>query len=696
MQSKIVKAIKKLREKMFTVEGAVALVILVNFFLYLILLLYSHQNFFTFNEGDKGIMYQMYYNTVVHGDIFYSSILGGSGLYSRYILVLFLPFMYLYPDIPITFSIISTALLSLGALPVYWLATDVAKSKKVGLLFVVLYFLYPSVGWLMLESVKEEIFVLPFLLFAFYYMHIKSYPKSMLFLFLAVICKQNMLLVLPMFAIYAFLENYDKKWIAGPIAISVGWFISLQFILKPYFSSLAMGLSDSSAGFADPISPNGTALAASLPSFSGLTAGRYGWMGTTFAEVLTNLITNPLLFIQHLITPENILYLLLLFIPLCGISLLKPRVLLLGLPIFLQNLLSTSGFQKMIAWHYVSALVFVVICSAIYAFPTIYEKIPKNRHQLFIILLLLVAITSFIYLSPASDTVNHLDRLQSPEHRYQGDYSTLSITSQNMDTFNRALKSIPKSASIACGENFGAYLYNYRYISYYNDLSDQYDYHLIKYLNIKSYNDYRSLRDLIQDEERNVIYCDEECIILGKGDASQCIKKETALNWILFQSTDGVGQLQYDDASSCYVYYSSRTSNNPGFIIFGPYITLPEGEYIIEYVIRAENSLGIEEKIATLEVTSNYMLTDKYQDFQRQTLGTFKPLHLDTVDKARHIYAEDLSLDSYQSINLTISISHADNPSEYPIRLVEFRVFQYGNSDLYVKQINIHRIGEDS
>jgi len=693
MQDKVIKIIEQIRKKVSSIEGVVALIILANFFLYLILLIYSHQNFFTFNEGDKGIMYQMYYNTVIHGDIFYSSIQGGSALYNRYILVLFLPFMYLYPNIPITFSVISTALLSLGALPVYWLATDVAKSKRIGLLFVGLYFLYPSLGWLMLESVKEEIFVLPFLLFAFYYMHIKSYSKTMLFLFLAVICKQNMLLVLPMFAIYAFLENYDKKWIAGPVAISLGWFISLQFMLKPYFNILTMGLSSSSAGFADPISSSGAALAGSLPSFSSFTAGRYGWMGSTFSEVFINLITNPFLFVQHFITPENILYLLLLFIPLCGISLFKPKILLIGLPIFLQNLLATSGFQKMITWHYVTVLTFVVLCSAIYAFPVICRNIPKNWRHLFTILLILVSISTFIYLGPASDTINHLNSLQTPGYPYQGDFSTLSIAPQDMDSFNCALKSIPDNANISCGSSFGAYLYNHQYIAPYNSLSDQHDYHLIELSTIKSYEDYRSLKDLLQDERCNITYYDGKYIILSRGDSSQHIKKETVLNKILFQLNDDVGQLWYDKVSESYVYHSSQMYNNPGHLVFGPYITLPEGEYTIEYIMRAENPLDTEEKIATLEIASNYMSTDKYQDFQRQTFGIFKASHLSIIDEIQHVYVKDLPLDNYQSINVTISINHTDNPVGYPIRLMEFRVFQYGNSDLYVKQINMHRIG---
>ena len=136
--------LQQLKKQLISIDGVVAFIILANFILYVTILIYSHQHFFTFNEGDKGIMYQMFYNTIVHGDFFYSSIIGGFGIDwgNRYILAFFLPFMYIYPDIPIIFSILSTILLSLGALPVYWLAKNASKSDQIGLLFVILYFLY--------------------------------------------------------------------------------------------------------------------------------------------------------------------------------------------------------------------------------------------------------------------------------------------------------------------------------------------------------------------------------------------------------------------------------------------------------------------------------------------------------------------------------------------------------------------------
>ncbi|MCC7555727.1 MAG: DUF2079 domain-containing protein [Methanoculleus marisnigri] len=675
MHDKAIKIIEQIRKKVSSIEGVVALIILANFFLYLTLLIYSHQNFFTFNEGDKGIMYQMYYNTVIHGDIFYSSIQGGSALYNRYILVLFLPFMYLYPNIPVTFSVISTALLSLGALPVYWLATDVAKSKRIGLLFVGLYFLYPSLGWLMLESVKEEIFVLPFLLFAFYYMHVKSYPKSMLFLFLAVICKQNMLLVLPMFAIYAFLENYDKKWIAGPVAISVGWFISLQFILRPYFSSLAMGLSGSPAGSADTTASSGIALTASLPSFSSFTGGRYGWMGSTFSEIFTNLVANPFLFIEHLITPENIFYLALLFIPLCGISLLKPKVLLLGLPIFLQNLLATSAPMKMITWHYVSTLVFVVLTGAILAFPILYRRLNNEHRKLFVLILLIVSILSFFTYGPVVETMHNIHNSKSYGERLTVQFDYLGATSENKGALQAVFNEIPDESLMMATYHFGPYLYKHKNVSYFGwskePFHENYDYYLLRIDMIRTYPRYNIMQKILQRSDICIKYYDGRYIVLGTGEQGQGVNKKdlSKLSISGFKSQPRVGHTHYDDTIGESVFFSSKLTNSAGYLAYGPYIGLPAGNYTIEYIIKAENLTSLEDLIARIDIFSTYV-------------DGSTPAHV--IDARRDVYKKDLIEGNFTPISLDVSVDKYN-----PERLIEFRVFQPLNSDLYVKEINI-------
>lgn len=655
MRDAIFKKGQQMQKKLFSIEGAVALIILANFLIYLILLIYSHNNFFGFNEGDKGIMYQMYYNTIVHGDFFYSSVNEGFniGWGNRYILVLFLPFMYLYPDVPTTFSVISTALLCLGALPVYWLATEVARSKKAGLLFVGLYFLYPSVGWLMLESVKEEIYILPFLLFAFYYMYTRSYSKSMFFLLLALICKHNMLLVVPMFAVYAYLEKYDTKWIIGPIALAAGWFVTFKYILGPYFGSLDNITSD----------------------FTGLTAGRYTWMGTSFTEVILTPITNPILLIQHLVTPENLIYLILLFIPLLGISLLKPRILLIGLPIFMQNLLATPAPMKMISWHYVSTLVFVILVAAICAFPMICREINTKDKQLFLTLIILGSIVCFLAFGPAIETSRHIENLHGGEADII--FSPLGISYDKKYAMQTAIDGIPDTASVIATSRFGQYIFKKRNFNY-HDWGRPIDVNCDYYLLWASYiigphsprDELQSFQTILDRQDLNIQYYDRRYIVLGTGEPNPAISTEDRTKLIIlgYRFGSGVGEAIFDDTINDYVFFSSKQTHQEGYLVYGPYRYLPAGDYTIEYVIKAESIRSPDDLITTVDVYS------VYKDGSTIIRAT--------EDAKRDVYGRDLIEGAYTPIYLDVSIAEDDINRE-----IEFRVSQPLKADLFIKEI---------
>lgn len=650
LQDSFFARIHHLKRRLFSIEGLVASIIIANFVLYLCILLYSHHNFFPVNAADKGIMYQMYYTTVHYGDFFYSSILGGSGLAYRYILITFLPFMYLFPEIPITFSIISTALICLGALPVYWLAAEVARSRHIGLLFVGLYFLFPSVGWLMLESVKEEIYVLPFLLFAFYFMYTRAYSKSMFFLFLVIICKQNMFLILPMFAVYAYLENYDKKWIAGPLAITAGWFLTVQYVLKPYFYAPAN--------------------ASSLSGFSYITVQRYEWMGSTIREVLTNLVTNPLLFIQHLITIDNGTYLLLLFIPLCGISLLKPKVLLIGLPIFLQNLLTTHQPMKEILWHYVSVPVFVILVAAILAFPIIYDKLNNSNKKKFILTLIIVATSIFLVYGPITETAINIHNLQSYEGRIDPSHSYLALSVEHRDIMHTILNEIPYDADVFVNHNFGPYLYTIKNLTY-SDFHENYDYYFLDKRQINTFHDFYTFNQIINRPDIYLHYYDGRYIVTGIGDELPVMQMKdiNTLDLVGFRHNPEISQSVYDTEINETVFFSSKKAGIKEYFLFGPYIRMPAAEYTILFDIKADNITCPEQKVAIVDVFSTY--TDN-SDL----------IHV--TEARRDVYAKDLDEGNYTPISIEFAYE-----KEKHNRVSEFRVFQNQNSDLYVRDVRI-------
>lgn len=661
----------RLQTKRITrIDIVVAAIILANFLFYATLLICLRQSFITFLcELDKGYFYQMHYMAVRDGALFYSG-LPGWDVRSHHIQLFFLPFMYIYPNIPVTYSLISTALLSLGALPVYWLATNVGKSEKIGLLFVGLYFLYPSLGWLFLESVHSEIFVLPFLLFAFYYMYINSYLKSMSFLLLAIICKQNMLLVLPMFAVYAYLKNYDKRWIGGPIAISAGWFLSLYYLIYPYFygSSIRYG-SVYLTTSVDKLSSNGLDLASHLPTFSGPIAERYGWMGSTFPDILLNLITNPFSFIQHIVAPENVVYLLILLIPLCGISLLKPKILLIGTPIFLVNILSDFDAGKMISWHYVSVLVFVIIVSAILAFPLLYEQLNGRYKKIFVSIIIIVSFASFFACGPITEIKGEIDKLNN---------DNLSISQENINKMHNVLNEIPPDSTILTTRKFYQYLYRYENVRVfevlYNHQSpfhENYDYYILRTDSFGTRSDLDVLQQILQRSDIHAKYYDGKYIILGTEGSEQDvnIKKIDKLSLIGFRFQPNVGQIYYDTEIDEAVFFSSKIANSSGYLAYGPYMNLPAGNYSIEFIMKAKGVISPDDVVATIDIFSTYIEG---------------PDKTHVVDARKDVCGRDLDGENYTPISLELSVDTLISN-----RLIEFRVFQPLNSDLYIKEINI-------
>lgn len=624
--------------------------IILVFFAYLLLLDYSYSHFFTFNQFDKGIMYQLMHNTAVHGEFFYSSINGGLidfAIHQRYILILFTPLFYLFPY-PITFSVISSSLLAIGALPVYWLASKVTTSKKIGLLFIGLYFFYPSVSWFFLESVKEEIFAFPFLIFAFYYLYQKNYGPFMLALILAALCKQNIPLIVIMFGIYAYLENYDRKWIISPIIIGSTISILEIFFLKPFFISLSSDI----YGFQTSGST----------AFQSLTLGRYSHLGSSISDIILNIVTDPTVLVNTVCTAENLAYLLLLLLPVGFISILKPKVLLIGLPALLQNILSSSIAQKMIIWHYASVPAFVVMVSAILAFPVLSAKLDDKHKKMLVIILITASVFSFYAYGPVSYTMNHIHNV---------DYSENELGIQ-FDTLHAAIDEIPNDASIMATQYFGPYIYNHINVSYpdYSGKSfhESYDYYLLQVDTLKEYSLFEVFEKIIQRPDMHLKYYDERHIVLGTGESTTEINKGDVVKLVLFKTQPGVGCTYYDTAIGENVFYSPRHTNT-GYLVYGPYMHLPAGNYTIQYMIKAESITSLDGKIATIDIFSTY-------------IDGSTPSHV--VDARKDIYRGDLIEGDFTPISLDVSVDNYNSN-----RRIEFRVFQPQNSDLYVKEINI-------
>lgn len=639
---KIIHNLKGLSSGYDIFDALVLFLFISNFFFYVFLLNSTYANMCPFNAFDKGIMYQLFHNTVAHNHFFYSSINGGGIIdfvgHQRYIFLLILPFFYIYPH-PITFSVISSFLLSSGAFPVYWLANEVSKSKKIALVSVMMYFLHPTVSWLFLESVKEEIFALPFLLFSFYYMYIKSFNKFLIFLFLACICKENIPLVAIMFGVYAFIEKYDIKWIYAPFILGTGIFSFELLYLKPYFADLSHQL----YGYV-------------FTSQSGMLAGRYSYLGTSATDVTFNLLTDPHLLFEYMFTQESLNYLLILFLSVGYISFFSPKILLIASPVFLQNLLANAPAQRMINFHYSAVIIFVIICSAIFYLSSINKKISTKKLNLLLIVLIALNLYSFSTYGGVAKAISDIN--SAPKDEAQG--------------FFKNIRQIPGDSSILCSGDMGCYFYSNLNVTYMGDYQrnnpDSYDYIIIERTPLASYNLSLNLSSYLKNHD--LFYFNSHCFILERQNQTlepiSSYDDNYVYNNLFFSSQKNTGSLIYDEQIRKYAFYSDKLFNESGYLVYGPYISLPEGKYDIEYILKAENITDSSPNVTSIDIS---FIKDGEQG----------------IDSAKDICAGDLIEGEYCSQNLTLNVEAEDS------RVFEFRVSQPLSSDLYVERINIHK-----
>jgi len=136
-----------------------------------------------------------------------------------------------------------------------------------------------------------------------------------------------------------------------------------------------------------------------------------------------------------------------------------------------------------------------------------------------------------------------------------------------------------------------------------------------------------------------------------------------------FNIQSGVGYKDFDSLINETVFISSRLTNQSGYLVYGPYISLLSGNYTIEYVIKAKNFTQPDDLIYTVDIFSIYVDENP-------------PTHI--TDAKRSVYKNEVIEGEYTTIQLNLSIDTYN-----PNRLIEFRVFQPLNGDLYVKKIDI-------
>ncbi len=400
-----------------------------------------HFNFYS-GKFDLGNMENTIWNSV-HGNFFIFSNPDGANELSRlsahadFILLLFAPLYAIYPSVNLLL-ISQTVVLGLGGIFVYLIAKKILNSEKIAAIFSIGYYLNYFVQEQNIFDFHAVSLATTFLLGAFYFIIEKRYKLFALFLFLAVITKENVYLVSAIFGGFLFIKskprthNLTVRLAAASRGIVVQGekiFGSLLFIGSFLFFLILMSYI--------------------IPNFRGedhFALEYLSYLGNSTIEVILSPILRPSAFFSRLISPQTLDYIYITFLPVGFLSVFSPLYAIFLLPDFMINLFSSNPNLRSIQYHYGALIVPFVYISSIYGVKKILSKV-KNRNLalniIFYYLLFFILYSTWKF-SPLPGLKN-------------SDIAGFETFKNKTDVYN-AINLIPNEAIVTATNNIAAHL----------------------------------------------------------------------------------------------------------------------------------------------------------------------------------------------------------------------------------------------
>ncbi|HEX9975222.1 MAG TPA: DUF2079 domain-containing protein [bacterium] len=307
---------------------------------------------------DLGLMTQAIWNTA-HGRFLHESVNLGysvSRLAMAHWELIYLPLAVIYrivPSIPLLLYI-QSFVLACGVIPIYKFSIKKLSSEPAALLISISYLFYPALHGANLFDLHGLTFATTFLLFTFYFLEERYFWLTLILGLLSLSCREDVAFVLFMLGLYSIIFKRNNKIGLIFIIVSVCWFTAFTF--RGHLLGSTEILSTANAG----------------SNWDHLGEGG-------FFTVLISLVKHPLQVIQQLIQFENLKYLAKLFIPVLGMSLLAPRILLIALPTFLLNMLSGWNSMHQIEYHYTATITPFIFLSAVQGMANLNQWLRRSR-----------------------------------------------------------------------------------------------------------------------------------------------------------------------------------------------------------------------------------------------------------------------------------------------------------------------------
>lgn len=146
---------------------------------------------------------------------------------------LLLPFYFVFPS-PLTLQIGQAVVLTSGVIPVILLARHYRLSGKVTLLVSLLYSFYPAMSTGCFYDIHENCFLLPILLWLFYFFEREKYLPMYISAVLLLLVKEDAAVYLIFFAVYVLLSR--RRYLHGAVlcAMAIAYFALSAYLLNTF------------------------------------------------------------------------------------------------------------------------------------------------------------------------------------------------------------------------------------------------------------------------------------------------------------------------------------------------------------------------------------------------------------------------------------------------------------------------------
>ncbi|HUK95414.1 MAG TPA: DUF2079 domain-containing protein [Gaiellaceae bacterium] len=335
-------------------------------------------------------------------------------------LAAFAPLWLVWPS-PDLLLVAQAVAVSLGALPVFWLARKHLDSQRAGLGFALAYLLYPPTQWLTLNEFHPVALACPLLLFAFWYLDEDRLLPFALFALAAVTTKEEIGFVVAGLGIWYALAR--RRRLEGAVIALAGAAVS-AFAIE-------------------------VAIAHFNRAGSSSFLARYNEVGGSPGGILRTAVTDPWKIVTSAFTGRGLGYLARLLLPLGLLALLSPLVLVAAVPELAANLLSAATTQTSIRFHYTAGLIPVLVAASVLGAARIVRSRPDLARPL--------AVTAVVLAAASNYALGAIPLWRYLPGGEQTDATAAQVTRHDRIAAS-ALRLIPANAVVSATNTIGAHL----------------------------------------------------------------------------------------------------------------------------------------------------------------------------------------------------------------------------------------------